>query len=133
MIDHVSAGLTIKDSGARQEFATGSRRDSRAGKGRFDLLPPDAIALLARVMEAGALKYGDRNWELGQPLSRYIDSGLRHTFRFMRGDVDEDHLGAALWNLACAAQTREWLATGRLPAELGDMPPALHGKAADAS
>lgn len=120
---HTAAGLTIKDSGRREEMPTGSRRDSREGKGRFDLIPPYAIELLAKQLEAGALKYGDRNWEKGQPVSRFADSGLRHLIKWMRGDTDEDHLTAALWNVACAADTRERIRLGVLPDSLADMPP----------
>lgn len=113
---------TIKDSGRREDFSTGSRRDTRDGKGRFDLLPPRAIARLARHFEAGSKKYGDRNWEKGQPLSRYMDSALRHAFRFTQGERDEDHLIAAAWNLVCLAETEERIKLGLLPKELNDLP-----------
>lgn len=112
---------TLKDSGAREEFATGSRRDSRAGKGRFDLLPALAIARLARHFEAGAVKYGDNNWRKGQPLSRFMDSGLRHAFAHLQGKRDEDHLIAAAWNLLCMADTEERIKAGLLPATLDDL------------
>ncbi|MHA1304710.1 MAG: dATP/dGTP diphosphohydrolase domain-containing protein, partial [Candidatus Heimdallarchaeaceae archaeon] len=68
-----------KDSGTRQKFDSGAVRDIQQGKGRFDLLPATAIKMVADVFERGAIKYGDRNWEKGIPLSRYIDSALRHT------------------------------------------------------
>lgn len=112
----------IKDSGARQDFTTGSRRDSREGKGRFDLLPMRALQRLARHYEAGAKKYGDRNWEKGQPISRYMDSALRHTCKYLEGQRDEDHLIAAAWNLMCAADTEERVKSGLLPKELDDTP-----------
>ena len=115
----------IKDSGKRQEFDTGSRRDTRDGKGRYDLLPARAIARLARHFEAGSKKYGDRNWEKGQPLSRYLDSGIRHAFKYLEGQQDEDHLIAACWNLLCAADTEERLKVGILPKELHDLPQTL--------
>ena len=35
------------------------------GKGRCDLLPPNALLRLARHFENGSKKYGDRNWEKG--------------------------------------------------------------------
>lgn len=38
--------MSIKDSGARQEFATGAVRDIQEGKGRCDLLPLDVVAPL---------------------------------------------------------------------------------------
>ena len=81
-----------KDSGERQQFATGSQRDRRAGKGRYDLITPFAIARIVGVYERGAAKYDPRNWERGQPLSRYIDSALRHIFQYLAGLRDEDHL-----------------------------------------
>ena len=38
----------VKDSGERQEFNTGSRRDTCVGKGRYDLISPVALRRLAR-------------------------------------------------------------------------------------
>lgn len=113
---------TIKDSGKRESFETGSRRDTREGKGRFDLLPPRAITRLAKHFEDGSKKYGDRNWEKGQPLSRYLDSAMRHLFKFSQGLRDEDHLIAAAWNLLCLAETEERLQEGELTAALDDLP-----------
>lgn len=110
-----------KDSGQRQEFATGSRRDVRDGKGRYDLLQPFAIRRLAQLLERGATKYGDRNWEKGQPVSRYIDSAMRHLFCYLEGDRAEDHLIAAAWNCLCAVDTQVRVSLGLLPAELDDL------------
>lgn len=112
----------VKDSGARQDFGTGSVRDTRDGKGRFDLLPTYATKRLAQHFENGAKKYGDRNWEQGQPLSRYLDSALRHTFVYLEGDRSEDHLAAAAWNIMTCIETQHRILSGRLPAELYDLP-----------
>lgn len=38
----------IKDSGARQEFATGAVRDIQEGKGRCDLMPLDVVPIILR-------------------------------------------------------------------------------------
>lgn len=114
--------LETKDSGARQEFTTGSRRDAREGKGRYDLISPFAERRLALVNERGAGKYGDRNWEMGQPLSRYLDSAKRHIRDYFAGDRSEDHLGQALWNLHAAVHTEEMVVAGVLPRELYDLP-----------
>jgi hypothetical protein len=111
----------ILDSGIRQSFTTGSQRDTRDGKGRFDLLPTRAIARLAKHFENGSKKYGDRNWEKGQPISRYMDSGLRHAFKFLQGETDEDHLIAACWNLICAVDTQERIKAGLLSETLNDL------------
>jgi hypothetical protein len=99
----------IKDSGPRREFKTGAVRDMEEGKGRCDLLPPFALLRLARHFENGAKKYGDRNWEKGVPINSFVDSALRHTFKYMAGMDDEDHLVAAAWNLMCALEIEEKL------------------------
>lgn len=113
---------TLKDSGQREKMATGSQRDSREGKGRFDLLPANALFRLCRIFEAGAIKYNCRNWELGQPLSRYIDSGLRHVFCMLKGMKDEDHVAQAVWNFMCFIETQDRIRAGLLPASLDDLP-----------
>jgi hypothetical protein len=99
----------IHDSGNRREFDTGAVRDMAEGKGRFDLMPPLALLRLAKHFENGAKKYGERNWEKGIPISSFIDSALRHIFKFMAGQEDEDHLCAAAWNLVCAMELEERL------------------------
>jgi hypothetical protein len=111
----------VADSGVREGFDTGSQRDSRAGKGRYDLIPPEFMRRLAVHFENGAKKYGDRNWEKGQPVSRYLDSALRHIFNYLHGADSEDHLAAAAWNIAAAITTEERAEAGRLPSELSDI------------
>ena len=97
----------ILDSGNRTQFQTGAVRDMHQGKGRCDLLPPNALLRLARHFETGSLKYGDRNWELGIPCHSFADSGMRHLLKYMAGNTDEDHLIAAIWNLMCLAETEQ--------------------------
>jgi hypothetical protein len=112
----------LKDSGAREEFLTGSRRDTRQDKGRYDLLSPLALRRIALIYERGAVKYGDRNWEKGQPIMRYLDSALRHIFNHIEGERDEDHLSQAAWNLIGALHTEESITRNLLPPELDDRP-----------
>lgn len=116
---------SIQDSGVREEFSTGSRRDTQQGKGRYDLLPPIALQRLAVHYENGAAKYGDHNWRKGQPLSRYFSSALRHLFKWSMGYSDEDHLAAAIWNVAAILETEEMIKRGNLPPELDDRHPDL--------
>ncbi len=112
----------VKDSGKRQEFSTGSVRDIREGKGRFDLVPAIPIQRLAILYEKGAKKYGERNWEKGQPLSRFMDSALRHLNNYQCGDRVEDHITAACFNLFGFIYTEEMVKQGKLPKELNDIP-----------
>ena len=60
---------------------------------------------VAKHFENGALKYGEHNWEKGIPISRYIDSALRHLMKDLAGETDEDHAAAFVWNLMCCAWT----------------------------
>lgn len=55
--------------------------------------------------EAGAKKYSENNWKKGIPLHCYIDSGVRHYLKYLRGDTDEPHDRAFVWNLLCALWT----------------------------
>lgn len=55
--------------------------------------------------EEGAKKYGDNNWQLGLPASRYISSAIRHYMEFRRGDPDEPHKRSFIWNLTCIIWT----------------------------
>jgi hypothetical protein len=119
----------VKDSGERQEFSTGARRDTQTGKGRFDLLPVNAMFRLAKHFENGAVKYGDENWLKGIPLRRYLDSLLRHSFKVAGGLEDEDHLCAVIWNACCLLETQELIRQGKLPKELDNLPaPTLDEK-----
>lgn len=69
----------------------------------WDLLT--AILELSIHYEQGCVKYGERNWEKGIPLHCYIDSGLRHYLKWVRGDNDEPHDRAFLWNMFGALWT----------------------------
>lgn len=111
-----------KDSGKREKHHTGAVRDTRKGKGRYDLITVIGLKRLAGVYERGAEKYADRNWEKGMPISRFIDSGLRHIFNHIEGLRDEDHLAQAAWNILAAIHIEEMIERGLLPKELNDLP-----------
>jgi hypothetical protein len=124
------AGRSLKDSGTRQEFKSGAVRDVQGGKGRYDLLPSAGIFAVARVFEEGAKKYLPRNYEKGIPLSRFIDSALRHLFKHLEGFRDEPHMAQTLWNCLAYIHTATMIERGLLPEELNDLPNHLtKGKA----
>jgi len=89
----------LPSSGQIETFDTGSMRDQAENKGRFDLIPFGPLARLALHYERGAKKYDDRNWEKGQPVSRFYDAAMRHLGKYLDGYDDEDHLSAVLWNI----------------------------------
>lgn len=64
----------------------------------------------------GAKKYEERNWEKGIPLHCFIDSGLRHLFKWADDWNDEPHDRAFVWNMLGAM----WTYTNK--PELNDLP-----------
>lgn len=62
---------------------------------------------VSKQYEDGAIKYKERNWELGMPLHSFIDSGVRHYLQHLRGDTDEPHDRAFIWNMLGAIWTHQ--------------------------
>lgn len=56
---------------------------------------------VAKHFEEGAKKYGESNWQKGIPVHCYIDSAVRHYLKWARGDKDEPHDRAFVWNVMC--------------------------------
>ena len=61
----------------------------------------DMFLEVAKHFEEGAKKYGENNWQKGIPVHCYIDSAVRHYLKWLRGDKDEPHDRAFVWNLMC--------------------------------
>lgn len=59
----------------------------------------------SKHFEEGALKYGEHNWQKGIPTHCYVDSAVRHYLKFKRGDNDERHDLAFVWNILCCIWT----------------------------
>lgn len=102
---------TTKDSGKRQNYDSGMRRDTQEGKPDFSLLltnlPYDEQLLTrwAALMTRGADKYGRRNWQLAnspEELERFRASAFRHFVQWVSGEDDEDHAAAVMFNLNAA-------------------------------
>lgn len=56
---------------------------------------------VSKHFEEGAKKYGENNWQKGIPVNCYIDSAVRHYLKWLRGDKDEPHDRAFVWNIMC--------------------------------
>ena len=110
-MDHVSPTCGSTKSGkfehGVEHFGTGAIREYKTGKGRCDLLPMCALIRLSKHFEEGVNTHGERNWENGIPMHSFLDSALRHLFKYIDGQTDEDHLCAAAWNIVCAMWTEE--------------------------
>lgn len=92
-----------KDSGKRQDYPSGMRRDLQLNKPRYDLIYRPVLKEWANLMARGAEKYGESNWMLAnsvEELKRFKASGLRHMIQFLDGETDECHYAAVMFNLA---------------------------------
>lgn len=54
------------------------------GKLPYHLLPSDAVEEILKVLEFGAKKYADRNWELGMDWDRPFAALMRHMWAWYR-------------------------------------------------
>lgn len=81
------------------------------GKRRFDLIPHEALDLLADVLTFGAAKYAPDNWQLvPDGNARYYAALMRHMQAWRAGERDDPesglpHLGHAL----CCVVFLAWL------------------------
>jgi hypothetical protein len=91
--------FVTKDSGERQQFASGMQRDTQDGKPRYDLIPPKPLRRLAELYGRGARKYNEWNWSKGSEYSRFVASAMRHLMQYVMGERDEDHLAAVCFNV----------------------------------
>lgn len=63
------------------------------GKPRPSLLPLQAVMEVVKVLEFGAKKYGENNWQQVVPASRYYDAALRHIFAWKSGEQFDTETG----------------------------------------
>lgn len=98
----------VKDSGARQEFASGMVRDTAAGKAQFHrVLEGPMFERWAEHLTKGAAKYpdsedGTANWTKASGTAesrRFKESALRHFIQWYKGESDEDHASAVFFNI----------------------------------
>ena len=74
------------------------------GKRRWSLLDLKTLEGLIQVLEFGAEKYGDYNWQKGLPVTEVYESLMRHIIAWKDGkDIDDEsglsHLDHAICNL----------------------------------
>ena len=84
----------------REEVTEGQKFDSN--KLRYELLPPELLEEVARVLTFGAHKYSARNWELGMAWSRPFGALMRHMWAWWRGEEKDPETGYShLAHAAC--------------------------------
>jgi hypothetical protein len=80
--------------------AEGVKHDG--GKARYDLIPPEIEEAIAKVLSFGAIKYGERNWELGMHWGRPYAALRRHMAAWWGGENSDPETGMPhTWHAAC--------------------------------
>lgn len=67
----------------------------------YENSPETMILEVSKHFEEGAKKYGENNWQKGLPVNCYLNSAIRHYLKYRRGDKDEPHDRAFVWNVMC--------------------------------
>ncbi len=79
----------------------GGRKDDTS-KSPYELIAPELLEAIARVLAFGAEKYTPRNWEEGMSWGRVFGALMRHMWAWWaKEDVDEETGMSHLWHAAC--------------------------------
>lgn len=100
--------FAVKDSGKREEFASGMVRDTTDDKVDYTrVLDGPLLKRWAEHLTKGAKKYADvkpgvPNWTLAageEERVRFKKSAFRHFMQWWNGQTDEDHAAAVVFNI----------------------------------
>lgn len=86
---------------------------------------PAVIDRYTVLMMKGAVKYSEHNWlkaEGEAELKRFVASFCRHLMKHLRGETDEDHLAAVVFNLNGAEYVRRKMFVAAEQAAGSDIP-----------
>lgn len=84
----------------QEKQEAGSKFD--AGKARIDLIAPEMLIGTAEILDFGAKKYGERNWEAGMSWSRPFAALMRHMWAWWAGEEKDAETGKShLFHAAC--------------------------------
>lgn len=81
----------------RQTSHTGGQKGAKPA--RYDLIPPGALELVAKLYGRGAGKYDDHNWRRGYDWSLSFAALNRHLWAFWNGEDMDEEMG--LPHMAC--------------------------------
>ena len=108
-------------------FETGAQRDAIDDKVQVERIDPVLVLRVSKVIQENGPRYdqpGDPvpNWMKGMPFMRCVGCILRHTFKYMLGWSDEDHLGCIGANVMFLMRYEAEIRHGRFPETLDDRP-----------
>lgn len=72
---------------------TGEGRKDDTGKLPYELIAPEFLEEIAKVLEFGARKYAPRNWEHGMAWGRCFGALMRHMWSWWRGEEKDAETG----------------------------------------
>jgi hypothetical protein len=109
----MSDTFVVKDSGKRAQFESGMVRDVATDKVNVALVFDGPMFWRWAVhLTKGAVKYAKRNWMKAsgeEELERFRESACRHFAQWYRGDQDEDHASAVIFNINGAEYVKDKL------------------------
>lgn len=86
--------------GATPPTTEGYKADQ--GKDPWDLAAWDAFRAIVKILEFGARKYEDRNWEKGMAWSRCFAALMRHMTAWWECEGKDPETGCShLWHAGC--------------------------------
>jgi hypothetical protein len=91
---------------------SGMVRSDDSGKTDYTLVDLAMLERWAQHLTRNVGSKGHNNWRLAcseEDLQRFRASAFRHFVQWLRGDVDEDHAAALLFNVAGAEHVRSRL------------------------
>lgn len=104
--------VSINESSGHVTLESGMVRSDDQGKPDYTLLDLDMLERLAVHMTKNVASKGHNNWRKAsteEDLQRFLASFWRHTIAFLRGDTDEDHFAALVFNATGAEHVRSQL------------------------
>ncbi len=105
--NHSPGESTMETRGGVVDWSQGQKFDQE--KPRMDLLDPDFLEDVARVLTFGAAKYTAHNWRGGVNVSRLIAAAYRHLGAINRGeDIDPESGLPHAAHLGCCVQFLSW-------------------------
>jgi hypothetical protein len=69
---------------------------------KIELIPPEVIVALAKVLEYGAIKYEARNFEKGIHFSRLWAAAQRHLWSYWGGEIYDESGMPHLYHALCS-------------------------------
>ena len=85
-------------------------------KVRYDLIPVELLERLAKHYTKSLEKYPENNWKKAtkeESNKIFIPSAWRHFIAWLRGDKDEDHGIALIWNIISWIWINEYKDNGK--------------------